>query len=153
MDRFPKEKSMLNRIWTEDDIKVVDAFSWARKSAHLFFREGKVTGEEICIAVFSDALQICSEVTVMRHENWWTICSKLDWLPSANVKSLFEQIVPINGVPNSVRSEFLVAAFSSAYFVMRSGLLILSSGVQAPIEVLDFARIQTNVVGFAFEHS
>jgi hypothetical protein len=153
MDRFPKEKSMLNRIWTEDDIKVVDALSWARKNAHLFFREGKVTAEEICFAVFSDALQICSEVTVIRQENWWLVCSKLDCFPSANAKSLFEQIVPINGVPNSVRSEFLIGAFSSAYFVMRSGLLILSSGVQAPIEILNSSRIQTNVVGFAFEHS
>jgi hypothetical protein len=110
-------------VWSEQDIKAVDAVSAIRNHPQMYLGKRVVSAGMLARRVADDARLLgCALVEIDEREDWWLVGADLDWLglgqhrPSDPLE-LFRRAWPfLEAGDNAMRSEVLVAAFAQDVF-------------------------------------
>lgn len=97
-------------------LKIVDGFAWVASHPEKFFIDGKASELELASHICCDAVHLDIACTVLKHEEYWVLHAKSDWLELSehSVQKLFTRIVPApEQGANSMRSEVIAAAYAS----------------------------------------
>ncbi len=147
-------------LWSEQDIKLIDALSVIRSQPLTYLRQRVVTADVLAFRVADDARRLgCEPVEVVEHEGCWLVGAGDDWcikgrhVPS-DVLELFRRAWPFpEAGANSMRSEVLVAAFARDVFTGSADDIQVVQGAEPGETMREWiaARRWRRVIGFRMD--